>query len=175
MLVGYCINIFTIPENGKVFYTVYYILNAIAMAGINSATINLIYDYVDKEKRVGALALNSTLAGFVGFFTTLIVSSLVSYIQDNGNVFLDLHLYAQQVVSAVAVLVLIVLIIYLNTVVRKIKIEKKKISFLTDKDCFEYYSICHGDWHVDQGRYELLICRDANTVEFLWKVNINKT
>ena len=53
--------------------------------------------------------------------------------------------------------------------------EKKKISFLTDKDCFEYYSICHGDWHVDQGRYELLICRDANTVEFSWKVNIQKT
>lgn len=52
--------------------------------------------------------------------------------------------------------------------------EKKKISFLTDKDCFEYYSICHGDWHVDQGRYELLVCRDANTVEFSWKVNIHK-
>ena len=48
--------------------------------------------------------------------------------------------------------------------------EKKKISFLTDKDCFEYYSICHGDWHVDEGRYELLVCRDAETVEFLWKV-----
>ena len=52
--------------------------------------------------------------------------------------------------------------------------EKKKISFLTDKDCFEYYSICHGDWHVDQGRYELLVCRDANTVEFSWKVKIDK-
>jgi len=52
--------------------------------------------------------------------------------------------------------------------------EKKKISFLTDKDCFEYYSICHGDWHVDEGRYELLVCRDANTVEFSWKVKIDK-
>ena len=52
--------------------------------------------------------------------------------------------------------------------------EKKKISFLTDKDCFEYYSICHGDWHVDQDRYELLVCRDANTVEFSWKVKIDK-
>ena len=121
MLVGFCINIFTITENGKIFYTAYYMLNAIAMAGINSAVINLIYDYVDKEKRTGALALKSTLVGFAGFFTTLIVSPLVSYIQNNNNMFLGLNIYAQQVVSAIAVLFLIVLIVYLNLVVKKLK------------------------------------------------------
>ena len=121
MIVGFGINVFTVPENGKVFYTVYYMLNAIAMAGINSAVINLIYDYVDKEKRIGALALKSTLAGFAGFFTTLAVSPLVSSIQENGNTFLGLNVYAQQVVSAIAVVLVVVLIIYLNTIVRKIK------------------------------------------------------
>lgn len=121
MLVGFGINMFTVPENGKVFYTAYYMLNAVAMAGINSATINLIYDYVDKEKRIGALALKSTLAGFAGFFTTLIVSPLVEYVQSNGNTFLGLNVYAQQVVSAIAVVLLTVLILYLNLVVRKIK------------------------------------------------------
>lgn len=121
MLVGFGINIFTVPENGKVFYTIYYMLNAIAMAGINSAVINLIYDYVDKEKRIGALALKSTLAGFVGFFTTLAVSPLVSYIQKRGNTFMGLNVYAQQVVSVIAEILLIVLIIYLNLVVKKIK------------------------------------------------------
>ena len=121
ILVGFVVNMFTVPANGKVFYTAYYMLNAIAMAGINSATINLIYDYVGKEKRVGALALKSTLAGFAGFFTTLAVSPLVSYIQKNGNVFLGLNVYAQQVVSAIAAILLIVLIVYLNVVVRKIE------------------------------------------------------
>ena len=121
MLVGFGINIFTVPENGKIFYTVYYMLNAVAMAGINSATINLIYDYVDKEKRIGALALKSTLAGFAGFFTTIAVSPLVSYIQKNGNSFLGLNVYAQQVVSSLAAILLIVLILYLNLVVKKIK------------------------------------------------------
>ena len=95
-------------------------LNSIAMAGINSATINLIYDYVDKEKRIGALALKSTLAGFAGFFTTLAISPLVSYIQGKGNRFLGMNIYAQQVVSVVAVALLVVLIVYLNLVVRKI-------------------------------------------------------
>ena len=124
MLVGFGLNMFTVPENGKILYTIYYMLNAVAMAGINSATINLIYDYVDKEKRIGALALKSTLAGFAGFFTTLLVSPLVSYIQENGNSFLGLNVYAQQVVSAIAVVLLSVLLVYLNLVVGKI--EKKK-------------------------------------------------
>lgn len=120
VLVAFGFNIFTVPDNGKVFFTIYLMLNSIAMAGINSATINLIYDYVDKEKRIGALALKSTLAGFAGFFTTLLVSPLVSYIQGKGNRFLGMNIYAQQVVSAVAVALLVVLIIYLNLVVRKI-------------------------------------------------------
>ena len=124
MLVGFCINMFTVPSNGKVFFTAYYMLNAVAMAGINSATINLIYDYVDKEKRVGALALSSTLSGFAGFFTTLAVSPLVSYIQKNGNVFLEMNIYAQQVVSAIAALLLLGLIAYLKLVVEKISNEK---------------------------------------------------
>ncbi len=121
MFVGFAVNVFTVPKNGKVLYTIYEVLYAIAMAGINSATINLIYDYVDKEKRIGALALNSTFAGFAGFFTTLIVSPLVSYIQNNGNVFLGLNVYAQQVLSVIAVIGLVGLIVYLNTVVKKIK------------------------------------------------------
>ena len=120
MLAGFVVNVFTVPANGKIFYTAYYMLYAIAMAGINSATINLIYDYVDKEKRIGALALNSTLAGFAGFFTTLAVSPLVSHIQNNGNTFWGLNVYAQQIVSAIAAILLIGLIIYLNIVVRKL-------------------------------------------------------
>ena len=96
-------------------------LNAVGMAGINSAVINLIYDYVDKEKRIGALALKSTLAGFAGFFTTLAVSPLVSYIQKNDNHLFGISVYAQQVVSAIAVLLLVALIVYLNLVVCKMQ------------------------------------------------------
>ena len=132
MLVAFGVNVFTVPQNGKVFYTVYYMLNAIGMAGINSATVNLIYDYVGKDKRTGALALKSTLAGFAGFFTTLAVSPLVSLIQTNGNRFLGLDVYAQQVVSALACILLIGLIIYHNLVVKKIK-SKNALSPETQK------------------------------------------
>lgn len=117
--VAFFINMFTAPSNGNILYTIYYALYAIAMAGINSGAINLVYDYVDKEKRVGALALKSTLSGFAGFFTTLLVSLLVKYIQGNGNVFLGMNVYAQQVTSALGFVLVLVILLYLNTVVRK--------------------------------------------------------
>ena len=123
-LVGFIINGFTVPVNGKMCYTVYYMLYAVAMAGINSATINLIYDYVDKEKRIGALALKSTFCGFTGFFTTLIVSPLVGFIQKNGNEFFGVRVYAQQVVSFISAAILIILIVYLNTVIGRLKTNK---------------------------------------------------
>lgn len=123
-LAGFIVNIFTVPANGKVLYTVYYMLYAVAMAGINSATINLIYDYVDKEKRTGALALKSTICGFAGFFTTLIVSPLVSYVQKNGNRLFGINIYAQQIVSVISAILLVVLLVYLNTTVKHLKLKE---------------------------------------------------
>ena len=124
MLIGFTVNIFTVPENGKILYTVYYMLSAIAMAGINSSTVNLIYDYVDKEKRIGALALQGTLSGLAGFFTTLLLTPLVDRIQNNGNRLFGIHVYAQQILSAIAAVIVAILILYLNLVVKRIKREK---------------------------------------------------
>lgn len=121
MLIAFGINIFTVPSNGKILFSSYRILHSIGMAGINSATINLIYDYVKKEKRIGALALSGTFQGFAGFFATLAVSPLVSYIQSRNNTFLGLNVYAQQICSAIATILLIVLIVYLNIVTKTVK------------------------------------------------------
>lgn len=50
--------------------------------------------------------------------------------------------------------------------------ESKRISFLTDKDCFAYFSVCHDDWTAPKGRYELLICKDASMVVYTKKIKI---
>ena len=98
---------------------IYYILYAVGMAGINSGGINLIYEHVSPEQRVCALALKNTLAGIAGFLTTLAASRLVAYIQANGNSFLGMQVYAQQVTSAISVVLVGLTILYLNTVVIK--------------------------------------------------------
>ena len=105
-------------------YTIYYLLYAVGLAGISSATINLIYDYVPHEKRTAALALNGTMSGFAGFFVSLITGSLVAYIQENGNMFLGMNVYAQQVVSILASILTIVTLAYMNMALKKV--EKKK-------------------------------------------------
>lgn len=53
----------------------------------------------------------------------LLGSLLVDIIQKNGNVFLGTNLYAQQVVSAIGALVVLLTLLYLNTVVKNLKKE----------------------------------------------------
>lgn len=126
VFVAYSINMFTVPANGKVFYTIYYMLYAIAMGGINSAGTNLIYDFVEPDKRVAALALQHTLAGFAGFFATILVGFIVDYIQKSGNTFFGMNVYAQQVVSAIGAIVVLLALLYLNTVVKKMQRERER-------------------------------------------------
>ena len=121
------INIFTVPSNGYVMFTIYYILFAVAMAGINSGTVNLVYDYVPHNQRVAALALQNSIAGIIGFLTTTVVSLLVDYIQESGNVFLGMKLYAPQVVSAIGFIMAIVTELYLVFVISKIKRGKESL------------------------------------------------
>jgi len=78
--------------------------HCIAMGGINSALTNLVFDMVKPQMRSNALALSQAASGIAGFLTTLAVSVLMSYIQENDNTFLGMNLYAQQVASAIAAL-----------------------------------------------------------------------
>ncbi len=115
---------FATPENGKVMFMLHYILYGIAMGGINSALINLCYDYAPPSKRVGALAVTQALSGVVGFTTTTIVALLVKKIQENGNEFFGASIYAQQVVSIIGVCFSLLAMLY----VLIFFIVKKKIS-----------------------------------------------
>jgi MFS family permease len=109
---------FAVPSNGKIVFTAYSVLHAIALAGINGGSINLIYEYVESENKTGALAFSFAASGLFGFLTTLVASKLVSFIQAHGFSIFGISLYAQQVVSFIAAFIVILIIIYLNTVVK---------------------------------------------------------
>lgn len=119
--VAFGINMFTVPSNGKVLYTLYYILHCMGCAGINSSLINLMYDYVEEDQRVNALAINQTFYGVSGFITALALSPVLAVVQKNGNRFLEMTVYAQQLFSAFSLIITIVLLIYTMKVVNKIK------------------------------------------------------
>lgn len=112
--VGYVFAMLTVPANGKYMMIGYYLCNGISMAGINSCYINLIFDYVEPHKRGDSLAICLALAGLCGFVSTLLVTPLVSLIQRKGLVVLGTTIYAQQVVTFIGLLLVLIMVLYLN-------------------------------------------------------------
>ncbi len=115
---------FTTPENGKYMYFIYLAFEGVSAAGITSAILNFIYDYVSYENRTAALALNGAISGLTGFLTTLAITPLFNYVQgvqQSGETFLGLNIYAQQFLSILAFVLTIILILYNVLVIGKIK------------------------------------------------------
>ena len=111
---GYLCAALAAPENGIVMFALYYMFHGAAMGGINSALINLIYDYVAIEKRADSLAVCQAASGVSGFVATLAASPFIAFVQKNGNSLLGMNVYAQQVVSAVACMVVMAAVLYVR-------------------------------------------------------------
>ena len=122
--VAFAIKILAFAANiifGKTFYIIYYVLTAIAMAGINGGMMNIIYDYTPHTRRMGSLAVCNTVAGLTGFFSTLAAKPLLERIQANGNRFWIFdHVYAQQIFSAISAILMVIVVLYLQFVIKKL-------------------------------------------------------
>jgi MFS family permease len=104
--------VFATESSGKVMFILYYLLNGIALGGINSALTNMIFEYIPSEKSADALALTQAAAGLAGFLTTLCVSPLVSCIQRHNNLVFGIPIFAQQFVSIIALVFTVFAIVY---------------------------------------------------------------
>ncbi len=99
----------------------YRVLRIVSLAGISGGTFNLILQYVPEEQVDYVTALNQCVIGIAGFLSSLVASALLSAVQNNGNTVLGIHMYAQQLLSAVSAALTIAIVIYLTVYVRKIK------------------------------------------------------
>ncbi len=109
--------LFATAKNGAVMFALYYFFHGIAMGGINSALINLIFDYVAPEKRSDSLAITQAASGLVGFFTTVCLSPLVTLVQDSNNTIFGVNIYAQQLCTLISLLFTAVSVIYVKKVI----------------------------------------------------------
>lgn len=112
---GYLCAACAVPANGKVMFTLYYLFHGTALGGINSALINLVFDYVPVEKRADSLAICQSASGLAGFLATLAASPLIAHIQHN-NTLAGISVYAQQVVSVISLVIIIITICYIRTI-----------------------------------------------------------
>lgn len=102
------------PANGLVMFALYYLLHGIAMGGANSAMFNIIFEYAPAQEQSNALAICNALSGAAGFLTTVVMSLVVTAVQQNGSQVLGATIYAQQILSLVSVLGILGTVVYLR-------------------------------------------------------------
>jgi MFS family permease len=112
--VSFAFTVFAVPSNGMVLFMLYRIFEAIAWAGISSAFINLVYDYVAPERRTDAIAVTQVISGVVGFLTTLVMGFLIEHIQQGGNTLFGIPIYSQQVTGLISTVMCVIVILYLQ-------------------------------------------------------------
>lgn len=113
------------PGLGKWMFAIYTILHQVGIAGIGSSMTNLIYDYAPVESRADAVAFTTSMSGITGFLTTLAVSPIIDIMQANGNQVFGMTVYAQQIMSAFAMVLTIIILIYIKKVLLSGKKEEK--------------------------------------------------
>ena len=118
---SFAVNMFTTPSN-RVFVIIYTILFNVAAAGTSQNFFSIAYSYVDGDYFVEASAIKNSISGILGFAASIGASALLDYIQNNGNMLFGIHIYGQQVLSAISFAFVLAAILFNHFVIRKQKI-----------------------------------------------------
>ncbi len=98
------------------------VIHSCALAGVGANTFNIVYSYVDSKYVSHAMGLKNGIAGFIGFLASLAGGKIVEVVQANNNTVFGVHIYAQQILCAISLIITIVPIIYTKTVIEKQKV-----------------------------------------------------
>ena len=115
---GFLLASFAMPSNGHIIILIKAVFNGAAMGGINSAQINLIFDYVSPEKRKNALSVKDTFCGLFGFGSTLLATPLLNFLQKSGLCIFGINIYAQQVLFFISFIMALILIAYVSKLIK---------------------------------------------------------
>lgn len=117
---AFFVNMFTTKETWF-FVVIYTVLHQLCYVGINSNSYNILYSYVDNSYISEALAIKNCIAGVSGFAAALIAGKILSFVQANGNTFLGVPMYGQQLLSAVSFVLSVIVLAYVKIVLSKQK------------------------------------------------------
>lgn len=112
--------IFCTPDTWWIII-IHSILYNVSFAGTNQNLSNITYDYVESKYFVQASAIKSALGGIFGFATSIVASRILESVQANGDMFLGIHMYGQQLLAIIATILAILSILYLHFNVSKQK------------------------------------------------------
>lgn len=123
VFLSYVLNTFTSPKNGAVMFIVYSLVLRIGSAAVAISSTNLLLEITPVEHQPTALSIMTIITGALSFLATLAVSPFIDFMQGRGNELFGMHVYAQQILSALCAFFYLALILYYNLVFLK---EKRK-------------------------------------------------
>ena len=123
---------FAAPSNGKVLFTVYYVLYCVAMAGINGSMINIVYDYVPSTRTSDVLAVKQSVSGIIGFLVTLALAPLMTLIQSHNNLVFGITVYSQQIFAVISLVIVLFLAAFSHFAFGKRKSESEQVAEQAD-------------------------------------------
>lgn len=117
---SFAVNIFTTPDT-KYLIILHTVLYSGCFAGIGANMLNITYSFLPSEYFVQASAIKNCVGGICGFLASVVASKFLGYIQSRGNMLFGIHVYAQQVLSLISVIVIVIAILFTKLVLDKQK------------------------------------------------------
>ncbi len=110
---------------GKTWWLIiiYTVLYNVSMAGSNQNSFNIVYSYVDSKYIVQAMAIKNSIGGICGFLVSLLGGKILAAVQNNGNSLFGLHIYGQQLLAAISLVILAATVAYVYFVIEKQRIK----------------------------------------------------
>ena len=119
--IAFAFNMFS-SNNSIWCMVVYTILYSISAAGTGQNSYSIAYSYVKSEYIMQAMAIKNSIGGIFGFGASLVAGKILSAIQANGNMIFGIHIYGQQVLSFISLVLCIVLVLFVHFVISKQKV-----------------------------------------------------
>lgn len=95
------------------------VLYNVALAGISQNQLNIIYSFVKREYFVQASAICNSISGIVGFVASLVGGKILSAVQAAENTVFGIHMYGQQFLSLISLVIAAIAVLYVHFVVSK--------------------------------------------------------
>ena len=114
------LNIFTTPSTKWMVY-VYSMLYNGSAAAIHQNFLFISFDYIEDKYFVQATSIKSAVSGVAGFIASLVGAAILNHVQSNGNSLFGINMYAQQLLSAIAFAVTLILILFICIIFKKQK------------------------------------------------------
>lgn len=117
--------VFAMPSNGMILIPIYRIFSTCYASAMAVSQRNFLFEICPPEERTSAIAIFTMTSGVITFLATLVATPLVNYVQANGVSVLGHEVYAQQLLAAVSVVIIIIVNLLWNLSYKTFKATKE--------------------------------------------------